>query len=101
MCIRDRAYVDESQIRHVRIDQDVRINFDAYPFEDYFGKVQQIGNITTASIKNGGNGVEGKKLGGSIERVPIRISLEAPPRYITPGMGADINVRIYNNIRLW
>ena len=95
------AYVDESQIRHVRIDQDVRINFDAYPFEDYFGKVQQIGNITTASIKNGGNGVEGKKLGGSIERVPIRISLEAPPRYITPGMGADINVRIYNNIRLW
>ena len=95
------AYVDESQIRHVKIDQDVRINFDAYPFEDYFGKVRQIGNVTTASIDNGGNGVEGKKLGGSVERVPIRISLEAPPPYITPGMGADINVRIYENIRLW
>lgn len=95
------AYVDESQIRHVKIDQDVRINFDAYPFEDYFGKVRQIGNVTTASIENGGNGVEGKKLGGSVERVPIRISLEAPPPYITPGMGADINVRIYENIRLW
>jgi membrane fusion protein (multidrug efflux system) len=95
------AYVDESQIRHVKIDQDVRINFDAYPFEDYFGKVRQIGNVTTASIENGGNGVEGKKLGGSVERVPIRISLEAPPPYITPGMGADINVRIYKNIHLW
>ncbi|MBH64725.1 MAG: hypothetical protein CL569_20200 [Alphaproteobacteria bacterium] len=95
------AYVDESQIRHVKIDQDVRVNFDAYPFEDYFGKVRQIGNVTTASIKNGGNGVEGKKLGGSVERVPIRISLEAPPPYITPGMGADINVRIYENIHLW
>ena len=95
------AHVDESQIRHVKIDQDVRINFDAYPFEDYFGKVRQIGNVTTASIENGGNGIEGKKLGGSVERVPIRISLEAPPPYITPGMGADINVRIYENIRLW
>ena len=95
------AYVDESQIRHVKIDQDVRINFDAYPFEDYFGKVRQIGNVTTASIENGGNGVEGKKLGGSVERVPIRISLEAPPPYITPGMGADINVRIYKSIHLW
>ena len=95
------AYVDESQIRHVKIDQDVRINFDAYPFEDYFGSVRQIGNITTASIANGGNGAEGKKLGGSVERVPIRISLDAPPPYITPGMAADINVRIYENIRIW
>ena len=95
------AYVDEDQIRHVKIEQDVRINFDAYPFEDYFGKVRQIGNITTANMESGGNGVEGKKLGGSVERVPIRISLDNPPAYITPGMGADINVRIYDNIRLW
>ena len=95
------AYVDESQIRHVKLDQDVLINFDAYPFEDYFGKVRRIGNITTASMNNGGNGVEGNKLGGSVERVPIRISLDSSPPYITPGMGADINVRIYDNIRLW
>lgn len=95
------AYVDESQIRHVKIDQDVRINFDAYPFEDYFGKVRQIGNITTASIQDGSTGVESKKLGGYVERVPIRISLDDPPPYITPGMAADVNVRIYENIRLW
>lgn len=95
------AYVDESQIRHVKLQQDVRINFDAYPFEDYFGKVRQIGNVTTASMENGGNGGETQKLGGSVERVPIRISLDDPPPYIAPGMGADINVRIYDNIRLW
>ncbi len=95
------AYVDESQIRHVRIDQDVLINFDAYPFEDYFGKVRQIGNITTAKMEGGGNLVESKRLGGSVERVPVRISLDSPPPYITPGMGADVNVRIYDHIRLW
>ncbi len=95
------AYVDESQIRHVRIDQDVLINFDAYPFEDYFGKVRQIGNITTAKMEGGGNLVESKRLGGSVERVPVRISLGRPPPYLTPGMGADVNVRIYEHIKLW
>ncbi|NKB58410.1 MAG: HlyD family efflux transporter periplasmic adaptor subunit [Alphaproteobacteria bacterium] len=95
------AYVDESQIRHVRIDQDVLINFDAYPFEDYFGKVQQIGNITTAKMEGGGNLVESKRLGGSVERVPVRVMLDTPPPYLTPGMGADINVRIYEHIKLW
>jgi multidrug resistance efflux pump len=95
------AYVDESQIRHVSIDQDVLINFDAYPFEDYFGKVRQIGNITTAKMEGGGNLVESKRLGGSVERVPVRISLDSPPPYITPGMGADVNIRIYDHIRLW
>lgn len=95
------AYVDESQIRHVKIGQAVRINFDAYPFEDYFGKVQQIGNITTAKMEGDSNAVETRKLGGSVERVPVRISLSNPPPYITPGMAADVNIRIYDSIRLW
>lgn len=95
------AYVDESQIRHVKTGQDVRINFDAYPWVDYFGKVRQIGNITTAKMEGGGNAVESKRLGGTVERVPVRISIDQPPPYITPGMAADVNIRIYENIKLW
>lgn len=95
------AYVDESQIRHVRVGQDVLINFDAYPFEDYFGKVRRIGNITTAEMGAGNRTAGNGKFGGSIERVPVRISLDNPPPNLTPGMRADINVRIYDSIRLW
>ena len=95
------AYVDESQIRHVKIGQAVRINFDAYPFEDYFGKVRRIGNITTAKMEGGGNTIESRRLGRTVERVPVRISIDQPPPYITPGMAADVNIRIYDNIRLW
>lgn len=93
------AYVDESKIRHVRIGQDVLINLDAYPFEDFFGKVRQIGSVTTNGSA-GGNGRTGK-LGGAVERVPVRITLDNPPPNLTPGMRADVNVRIYDNIRLW
>jgi len=80
----------------------VLINLDAYPFRDFYGAVRHIGSITTAKMGGGGGGGAGsRKLGGSVERVPVRISLENPPPNLTPGMRADINVRIYKNIRLW
>ena len=93
------AYVNESQIRHVRIGQQVLINLDAYPFEDFYGRVHHIGSVTT----NGSDGNTGRasKLGSAAERVPVRISLDNPPPNLTPGMRADINVRIYKNIKLW
>ncbi|MBL4721790.1 MAG: HlyD family secretion protein [Alphaproteobacteria bacterium] len=96
------ANIDESQIRHVIVGQDVRINLDAYPFRDFFGSVQRIGNVTTNSINPGStNGSNARKLGSSTVRVPVRISLKSPPANLTPGMRADVNIRIYENIKLW
>ena len=94
------AYVDESQMRHVRLDQEVVIEFEIYPFEEFLGAVTRIGNITTAEM-----GVRtlssGSRFGGGVERVPVRISVENPPPNLTPGMRAKVNIRIYENIRLW
>ncbi len=95
------AYVDESQIRHLRIGQDVRINFDAYPFEDFFGKLRRIGNVTTAEMGLQDKVDNGTSFGSQIERVPVRISIENSPPNLTPGMRAEVNVRIYDEIRLW
>ncbi|PPR56989.1 MAG: hypothetical protein CFH10_02239, partial [Alphaproteobacteria bacterium MarineAlpha4_Bin2] len=96
------AYVAESQIRHVRIGQEVLIDLDAYPFRDFYGQVQHIGSTTTRGpdavvVRNGG----GRTLGSKVERIPVRISIENPPPNITPGMGGDVNIRIYENIKLW
>lgn len=94
------AYVDESQMRHVRLDQEVVIEFEIYPFEEFLGKVSRIGNITTAQM-----GLKtmssGSRFGGGVERVPVRIMVENPPPNLAPGMRAKINIRIYENIRLW
>lgn len=95
------AYVDEDQIRHVRIGQKVLISLDAYPFEDFYGKVQYIGNVTTNGSANTGGDGRGGKTVVSAERVPVRISLENPPMNVTPGMRATVNIRMYENIRLW
>ena len=95
------AYVAESQIRHVSVGQDVLIDFEAYPFEDFFGKVRQIGSMTVATmgLNDGFDG--GNSFGVSVERVPVRISLDDPPPNLTPGMRAKVNIRIYEQIKLW
>ena len=94
------AYVDESQIRHVRMGKAVLIDLDAYPFQDFYGEVQRIGNITTAEM-----GVvtrtSGSRFGGGVERVPVRITIDNPPPNLTPGMRANVNIRIYDTIKLW
>ncbi len=94
------AYVDESQMRHVRLGQEVVIEFEIYPFREFLGEVIRIGNITTAEM-----GVttlsSNNRFGGGVERVPVRISVNEPPPNLTPGMRAKVNIRIYDNIKLW
>jgi membrane fusion protein (multidrug efflux system) len=95
------AHIDEGQIRHVAVGQEVLINLNAYPFRDFYGQVRRIGNITTTEMGDGDRAGGSSRLGGWVERVPVRISLDNPPPNLTPGMGADINVRIYKDIKLW
>jgi membrane fusion protein, multidrug efflux system len=95
------AYVEESQLRHLRPGQAVLIDLDAYPFEDFYGTVRQIGRITTTEMGIGAKVNGTSRFGGASERVPVRISLDNPPPNLTPGMRADINVRIYDWIKLW
>lgn len=93
------AYIDESQIRHVRVGQEVLIHLDAYPFEDFYGKVQQISSVTIGGADSGNPGRG--RLGGVVDRVPVRVSIDNPPPNITPGMRSKVNIRIYKNIKLW
>ncbi|MDP6702312.1 MAG: efflux RND transporter periplasmic adaptor subunit, partial [Candidatus Latescibacteria bacterium] len=95
------AYVDESQMRHIKVGQDVRVNFEAYPFRDFRGTLQQISNATATEMGLGKRIVNGSRFGDPVARVPVRISLDDPPPNLVPGMRAQINVRIYDNIRLW
>ncbi|NQV58308.1 MAG: HlyD family secretion protein [Alphaproteobacteria bacterium] len=93
------AYIDESQLRHLRVGQDVLINLSAHPFEDFSGTVKRIGRITTTEMGLGSEVNGNNRFGGSNERVSVRISIDNPPPNLTPGMRADINVRIYDSIK--
>lgn len=88
------AYVDEDQIRHMRVGQSVDIDFEAYPFEEYAGTVLGIGSVTTKQM--GLVTQRASQFGHQLEQVPVRISIDERPPNLAPGMVANINVRIYD-----
>ena len=92
------AHVDEDNIRHVQMGQQVIIEFEAYPFKEFLGKVQRIGSVTTR--KMGIAEDSGGQFGRSSERVPVIITIEQSPPILTPGMIANVNIKI-DGIRLW
>ena len=82
----------------MRAGQSVTIHLEAYPFEEFVGAVQAIGSATTEEMGIASGG--GTQFGRPAERVPIKVSIDDPPPNLAPGMLAQLNVRIYDSIRL-
>lgn len=88
------AHIDEDQIRHVAVGQTVVLDFEAHPFKDFYGKVERIGSATSQQMGISDN--RSSQFGRLSARVPVRISIDEPPPNLTPGMVANVNVRIYD-----
>jgi membrane fusion protein, multidrug efflux system len=85
------ARIDESDIRHIASGQAVTIEFDAYPFEYYEGKVRSIGHATLGSMINGDNKAADPR---SAQRVPVLIDLPKMDKATWPGMRASVNISV-------
>lgn len=85
------ANIDESDIRHVHPGQRVRIEIDAYPFEEFEGRVETIGRVTLAQITNPVARAGG---GSATQHIPVTISMSAIDRPLWPGMRAAVNIVI-------
>jgi multidrug resistance efflux pump len=76
------------------------IDLESYPFADFYGQVEFVGNLTAAET-----GVKTRSSKSSfssgVERVPVSISILNPPSNLTPGMRASVNIRIYDHIKMW
>ncbi|MEM7251630.1 MAG: efflux RND transporter periplasmic adaptor subunit [Pseudomonadota bacterium] len=92
------AHVDEDSIRHVQVGQAAILDFEAYPFDEFVGRVKRIGSVTTRAM--GIADVTSSRFGRSGERVPIMIAIEQRPPTLTPGMIANVNIRI-DSMRFW
>jgi membrane fusion protein, multidrug efflux system len=85
------AKVDEGDIGLVAPGQPVTIEFDAYPFEYFQGKVRAVGRATLGSMTHGGMEVADPRLA---QRMPVLIDLPKMERAIWPGMRASVNITV-------
>jgi len=84
------ARIDESDIHQVAVGQPVNIEFDAYPFEYFSGKVRAIGNATLGSMANGTSNVDLRLA----QRIRVLIDLPKIDKPTWPGMQASINIAV-------
>jgi membrane fusion protein (multidrug efflux system) len=85
------ARIDESDIRQVAPGQPVTIEFDAYPFEYFQGKVRAVGRATLGSMTNGGKEAADPRLA---QRIPVLIDLPEMDKATWPGMRASVNITV-------
>jgi membrane fusion protein (multidrug efflux system) len=85
------ANIDERDIRHVKPGQEVKIEIDAYPYEEFAGRVRTIGKVTLAMIENGPNT---NKANRSTQKIPVVIDMPEITKPIWPGMRATVNIVI-------
>lgn len=94
------AHIAETRLRHVQVGQPVKISFEAYPFQDFLGEVKGIGTVTAGEM-NVSMPSAGSGFGADVARVPVSISIDAPPPNLAPGMRARVNVVIRDWFGSW
>lgn len=81
------AHISESDIRLVKVGQQVLVELDAYPFESFGGEVTSIGRVTVERLAN-----QGGEAAIGMQRIQVQIALRDVAKPLWPGMRASVNI---------
>jgi membrane fusion protein, multidrug efflux system len=88
------ANIEETQIAQVKIGQPVQITIDAWPDSVLQGIVRKIGSVTGSQFAI----IPRESLGGNfvktVQRVPVRISVQDPGQMLQLGLSAIVAIDI-------
>lgn len=88
------ANIKETQIRRLSVGQAVMVSVDAYPDEPFQGRLNAIGDATTASFALLPNPNPSGNFTKVTQRLPIRIGIEQQERKLRPGMMVEIRIDV-------
>ena len=89
-----KANIKETEIRHLRVGQPVRVMVDAYPGMVFPGTLERIGNAATSqfallpSTNPSGNFTK------ITQRLPIKVAVQQKNQMLKPGMMVEIAIDI-------
>ncbi len=90
------ANIKETQIRELKIGQNVEVNVDAYPDIEFRGRVLTVGNATTSEFALLPSPNPSGNFTKITQRLPVRIAIEQKDGLLRPGMMVEINIDIRN-----
>ncbi|MCH7864086.1 MAG: HlyD family secretion protein [Proteobacteria bacterium] len=91
------ANIKETEIRRLKIGQEVDVSVDAYPDTPFRGRVLSIGNATTSEFALLPSPNPSGNFTKITQRLPVRIAIEQQGGLLRPGMMVEINIDIRNH----
>lgn len=86
------ANIKETDIRSLVVGQSVDIKVDAYPGEDFVGKVQTVGSAATSQFALLPSPNPSGNFTKITQRLPIRIAIDSPDNRLKPGMMVEVKI---------
>jgi membrane fusion protein (multidrug efflux system) len=88
------ANIKETAIRKLSVGQRVQISVDAFPDEEFVGKVMNIGHSTTGSFALLPTPNPSGNFTKITQRLPVRIAIEQRERKLKPGMMVEVKIDV-------
>ena len=90
------ANIKETQIRELKVGQNVEVSVDAYPDIEFRGRVLTVGNATTSEFALLPSPNPSGNFTKITQRLPVRIAIEQKDGLLRPGMMVEINIDVRN-----
>ncbi len=88
------ANIKETEIRKLKIGQNVDVSVDAYPDMEFRGRVLSVGNATTSEFALLPSPNPSGNFTKITQRLPVRIAIEQQKGLLRPGMMVEVYVDI-------
>ena len=88
------ANVKETEIRHVKLGAHVDVSVDAYPGEEFEGKVARIGNAATSQFALLPNPNPSGNFTKITQRIEVKVDVEQRDNMLKPGMMVELAIDI-------
>jgi membrane fusion protein (multidrug efflux system) len=90
------ANIKETQIRLLKLGQQVEVKVDAYPEIRFHGRVISVGNATTSEFTLLPSPNPSGNFTKITQRLPVRIAIKQKENLLRPGMMVEVNIDIRN-----
>lgn len=88
------ANIKETQLRKLKLGQEVHIAVDAFPDDRFMGKVTRIGSAATSRFALLPTPNPSGNFTKITQRVPVKVEFTEMPRQLSPGMMVEVDIDI-------
>jgi multidrug resistance efflux pump len=85
------ANIEETELQDIKVGSEVKIKVDAFPGNEYSGKVEEISDATTSTFSMLPSSNASGNYTKVVQKIPVKITLDSADKLL-PGLNATIKI---------